>query len=69
MSGRRNIDLRTETSIRAQITDLSTGRAVFGCGCEQRWSARSMAPVWWLCSYHEGFEDAIDVLEQEKDTP
>lgn len=62
MSGRKDIDLRTQDSIFLQGADLSTDRTVrFRCGCEQR------GAKWWLCQYHEGFEDAIDVLQYEKD--
>jgi hypothetical protein len=30
---------------------------IFECGCERRPSRRGWC--WWLCAYHEGFEDGV----------
>lgn len=55
MSGRKSIHWLTEESIERSEWDIhGGGHRGFSCGCEVR------GMKWWLCSYHEGFEDGIE---------
>jgi hypothetical protein len=49
----------TEASIERQGWDFNAGgRNGFTCGCEVR------GTKWWLCGYHEGFEDGVEALAE-----
>jgi hypothetical protein len=61
MSGRQSIHPLTEASIELQGPSLMVSQ--FGCGCELRDGWEATTGKWWLCSYHEGFEDGIERAE------
>jgi hypothetical protein len=58
MSARTFIHQLTEESIRLQ--DPRDG----GCGCELRDGWEATTGKWWLCGYHEGFEDGIYAMTE-----
>ena len=64
MSGRESIHPLTEASIELQGPSLVGMVSQFGCGCERRAGWEATTGKWWLCGYHEGYEDAIDVLAE-----
>lgn len=50
-----NPEPETLASIKSQGT---YGDGTYQCGCEQRGPRKR----WWLCQYHEGFDDAIATI-------
>lgn len=66
MSGRKSIHPLTEESIRLQGPSLVGMLSQFGCGCELRDGWEATTGKWWLCSYHDGFEDGIEARGDDR---
>lgn len=62
MSGRKSIHPLTEASIQAQgVCSAVDEYAEWPCGCEHR---SICLPGWWLCGFHEGYEDGVEALAE-----
>jgi hypothetical protein len=50
---------RTEEHIRTHAGRTAVDASPFVCGCEWRLVGGVARRRWFLCSYHEGFDDAL----------
>jgi hypothetical protein len=68
MSVRKSIHPLTEASIRAQgvLPEASPSFSDWACGCELRDGWEATTGKWWLCGYHEGFEDGIEARGDDR---
>jgi hypothetical protein len=66
VSGRKSIHPLTEESIRLQGPSLVGMLSQFGCGCELRDGWEATTGTWWLCGYHDGFEDGIEARGDDR---
>jgi len=55
------MDARTEANIR--IGDIKDFGPVWVCGCEWRPIDAEGVRRWFLCSYHMGFDDALEMVD------
>jgi hypothetical protein len=66
MSGRKSIHPLTEESIELQGPSLVGMVSQSGCACELRDGWEATTGKWWLCSYHDGFEDGIAAMAEHQ---
>lgn len=48
------------------LTLASIEMQAWKCGCERRAGWEATTGKWWLCGYHEGFEDGIAAMAEHQ---